>query len=353
MAAADGTATDALASPMMPAISSRLADQAPHYDYFQALRLLECAHHGWSRLGEAQHPQDEFVRLEHRPTMAFTPSSTAEYEEATDDRPARLSSHCFGLTGPNGPLPLHLTEYVVERDQFHQDETFRRFLDLFHHRMLSLFYRAWANAQPTVQSDRPDTDRYRFYIGSLIGMGLESEQNRDRLADTWKLHFAGRFLNQTRNAEGLEAILQSVLGVPAEVVPFAGRWLPIPEECQLRLGKTRGNGCLGESATLGSRVWDRQSHCRIVLGPMSLHTFIELLPQRKSNRILSDTLRQYLCDELACDVVLELHGGEVPRMQLGGNAQLGQTTWLPDRHPFSNRRDVVLRDDDRVLLAAG
>jgi len=268
----------------------RLAERAPQYDYFQALRLLEAAHHSWPRLGEAQHPQDEFVRLEHRPSMAFTPSPTAEFEMGNDDRPARLSSHCFGLTGPNGPLPLHLTEYVVERDQFHGDETFRRFLDLFHHRMLALFYRAWADAQPTVQHDRPESDRYRFYIGSLFGMGLESEQDRDALPDTWKLHFAGRFLTPTRNAEGLEAILQSVLGIAAEVVPFAGEWLAIPEECQLRLGQSRANGCLGTSATLGSCVWDRQSHCRVVLGPMTFSSFVELLPNEKSDRLLTDML---------------------------------------------------------------
>ncbi len=343
MATAYGTATDAVASPVTSAIPSRLAERAPQYDYFQALRLLEAAHHDWPRLGEAQHPQDEFVRLEHRPSMAFTPSPTAEFEPGNDDRAARLSSHCLGLTGPNGPLPLHLTEYTVERDQYHGDETFRRFLDVFHHRMLALFYRAWADAQPTVQHDRPEADRYRVYIGSLFGMGLESQQHRDALPDSWKLHFVGRFLTPTRNAEGLEAILQSVLGIAAEVVPFAGKWLAIPEECQLRLGQSRANGCLGQSATLGGRVWDRQSHCRVVLGPMTFNSFVELLPSGKCDRLLTDTLRQYLCDELACDVVLELRGDEIPAMQLGNSARLGQTTWLPDRKPFSHRRDVVLR----------
>ncbi|HET6423189.1 MAG TPA: type VI secretion system baseplate subunit TssG [Planctomycetaceae bacterium] len=343
MAIANGTATDAVASSVTPAIASRLAAGASQYDYFQALRLLEAAHPHRPRLGEAQHPQDEFVRLEHRPSMAFAPSSTAEYEPANDDRAARLASHCFGLTGPNGPLPLHLTEYTVERDQYHGDATFRAFLDLFHHRMLSLFYRAWADAQPTVQHDRPEDDRYRVYIGSLFGMGLESQQNRDALPDTWKLHFAGRFLAPTRNAEGLEAILQSVLGIPAEVVPFDGQWLAIPEDCQLRLGQSRANGCLGQSATLGSRVWDRQSHCRVVLGPMTFQHFVELLPSGRFDQLLTDMLRQYLGDELACDVVLELQGSEVPTMQLGNNVRLGQTTWLPDRRPFTNRRDVVLR----------
>lgn len=348
MATANGSTTDAVASPARPTISSRLTDNAPQFDYFHALRLLESAHQNWPRLGTAQHPQDEFIRLDHRPSMAFAPSSTVEFETGDGDRPARLSSHCFGLTGPNGPLPLHLTEYTIERDQYHGDATFRRFLDLFHHRMLSLFYRAWADAQPAVQRDRPDSDRYRVYLGSLFGMGLESQQQRDCLPDNWKLHFAGRFQSSTRNAEGLEAILHSVVGIPAEVVPFAGRWLAIPEESQLRLGQSRANGCLGQSATLGTRVWDRQSHCRVVLGPMTFSQFVDLLPAGKFDQLLTDVLRQYLCDELACDVVLELRGDEIPSLQLGNNARLGHTTWLADRSPFSNRRDVVLRDEHRA-----
>jgi type VI secretion system protein ImpH len=347
MATAYGAETDAVASSGASAIPSRLAEEAPRYDYFQSLRLLECAYQQWPRLGQAPHPQDEFVRLAHRPSLAFTPSSTASFEPGSTEKPCRLVSHCLGLTGPNGPLPLHLTEYTLERDQHHGDSTFRGFLDLFHHRMLSLFYRAWADAQPTVQYDRPDADRYHVYIGSLIGTGLESTQHRDALDDSWKLHFSGRLVSQPRNADGLEAILHSVLGVPAEVVPFAGRWLSIPQECQLRLGQSPAVGRLGESATLGSRVWDRQSHCEIVLGPLRWNTFSELLPNGKLERLLLATLRQYLCDELACDVVLELEGGEVPPLQLGARAQLGRSSWLPDRRPFTNRRDVVLRDEER------
>ena len=351
MAAAHRTATDALASPAASAIPARLAESASHYEYFQALRLLECAHRGWPRLGAAQDPHDEFVRLEHRPTLAFTPSPTAEYEAGDDSRPARLGSHCFGLVGPNGPLPLHLTEYAVDRGYHYGDQTFRRFLDLFHHRMLSLFYRAWADAQPTVQSDRPESDRYGVYLGSLFGIGLESEHSRNALPDAAKLHFAGRFVAGTRNAEGLEAIVSTVLGVPAEVEPFAGEWLAIPEDCHLKLGQSLSNGRLGESATIGTRIWDRQSRCRLILGPMRFLSFEAVLPGGAHDRLLCDTLRQYLGDELACDVVLELDGRDIPPLQLGNNARLGQTTWIPDRQPFANRRDVVLRDEARAHAA--
>ena len=113
-------------------------------------------------------------------------------------RPPRLQVRLFGLLGPNGPLPLHLTEYARERLRHAGDPTLSRFLDLFHHRFLALFYRAWAQAQPTVNHDRPErrplrrlrrrvrrasacrrcatatpcrTSRSCFYAGALVAAG--------------------------------------------------------------------------------------------------------------------------------------------------------------------------------------
>ena len=66
----------------------------------------------------------------------------------------------FGLFGPHGPMPMHVTELARERLRAHQDPTLARFSDIFHHRLLALFYRSWAQNQPTVQHDRPKNDRF-------------------------------------------------------------------------------------------------------------------------------------------------------------------------------------------------
>ncbi len=84
----------------------------------------------------------------------------------------------FGLFGPNGPLPVHLTEYARERIYHHQDTSLRAFADLFHHRLALLFYRAWADAQPTVSLDRADNRRFEDYLSSLIGMGQPGQQEQ-------------------------------------------------------------------------------------------------------------------------------------------------------------------------------
>ncbi len=92
------------------------------------------------------------------------------------DGPPRISIYGFGLFGPNGPLPLHLTEYARERRRHHSDNTLSAFADLFHHRLILLFYRAWADAQSVNSLDRPDGHRFVDYVASLMNMGQAGPQ---------------------------------------------------------------------------------------------------------------------------------------------------------------------------------
>ncbi len=112
-------------------------EQPWEFDFFQALRRIEC--------GLADDP----LRMGQQPDSAFAPSTLASMTPTSENSPARLEQFFFGLGGPNGPLPLHITEYVRERQRNNADSTSKRFLDVFHHRLLSLFYRAWAEARPT------------------------------------------------------------------------------------------------------------------------------------------------------------------------------------------------------------
>ena len=130
-----------------------LAEAPYRFDFFQALRRIECLHKGKPRIGETVRLADDAIRLGQEPTMAFAPSTLKSFDMGSAGRPPRLKVLFFGMLGPNGPLPLHLTEFARSRKAYENDTTFVRFLDVFHHRLLSLFYRAWATAQPTVSFD--------------------------------------------------------------------------------------------------------------------------------------------------------------------------------------------------------
>lgn len=322
MADEDRTATDVVAF-------SRDVEAAPYnYSFYQVLREIECLYREKPRLGQSARIGDDPIRLGQQPTVAFAPSTLAAAEPGKHGESMRMQVYFFGVFGPNGPLPLHLTEYARSRIHNDDDPTFARFADIFHHRMLCFFYRAWADAQPTVQFDRPKTDRFAAYVGSLCGLGMPSLRNRDKMPDMAKLHFVGRMSCQTKNAEGLQAILESFFSVSAEVVPFVGHWMTLPPDARCRLGESRQTGLLGVNAVIGSRVWDCQYKFRIVLGPMSYRDYHRLLPGGKSLEKLRDIVRNYVGDELICEVKLILKGTEVPRTILGKLGQLGRTTWL-------------------------
>jgi type VI secretion system ImpH/TssG family protein len=156
-----------------------LARAPGEYDFFQALRRIEAAFPEKPRLGEAARPADEPVRLGQEPSLAFPPASLASATAADGERAARVAVRFFGLFGPNGPLPLHLTEHAREQIRDDGDHGFSRFADIFHHRLLLLFYRAWAKSEPVRMRDRPDDDEFAQHLAALIGLALPTYGDRN------------------------------------------------------------------------------------------------------------------------------------------------------------------------------
>ncbi len=323
------------------------------YDFYQTLRRIECLYEGRPRWGTALRPLEEPLRLGQEPELAFAPAPLASLE-FEPDAPPRLHVRLFGLLGPNGPMPIHFTEYTRHRLRHANDPTLSRFLDVLHHRFIALFYRAWAQAQPHVNRDRAGQDRYKVYVGSLVGIAPSALRERDSVLDVAKLFQAGALIRQVRNAEGLAAILRQFFGVPARIEQFVGHWMRLASADLTRLG--RRGGALGAGAVAGARVWDHQSKFRIHLGPLTLDEYRAFLPapERATHsrptylRKLVDWVRFYLCFELDWDVRLHLRRDEVPALMLGRDGQLGWTTWLGTRRSVADAADLVLDAETQV-----
>jgi type VI secretion system protein ImpH len=325
----------------------RALEERPYdHDFFHAVRRIECLHPDKPRIGRALRPADEPLRFGQEPSLAFAPATLSAYSPATARRPPRLEVRFFGLLGPNGPLPLHLTEFARERllrAGEAADATFARFLDLFHHRFLALFYRAWAQAQPTVSLDRPKDDRYSAYVGALVGVGSQASRERDAVGDYAKLFFSGLLARQVRNRDGLEALLTGYFRLPARVEEFIGHWMRLPTEDRTRLGAGNDSARLGVGAMLGGRVWDRQHKFRIHLGPLTLKQYEAFLPGGGALAKLVALVRQYLCFELDWDLRLVLAKAEVPQVSLGRYGRLGWTTWLGHQPRTADAGDLMLQ----------
>jgi type VI secretion system protein ImpH len=334
------------ATPSAPAGAEALLAElrrAPQsFGFFAIMRLLEARYRDRPRFGRSVRPEQDPLRLGQEPSVTHAPASLADFEPGADGRAHRLLVHFFGLFGPDGPLPLHLTEFARDRRRNHGDATFQRFADLFHHRALSLFYRAWADVRPTVSFDRPDQDRFSDYIGALIGLSTPGLRGRDAMPDLTKLHFAGLLSAQTRPAEGLAQMLSAFFAMPVRLEGFCGVWLGLPDGDRTRLSGGAETAELGKTALLGARVWSRQHKFRVVFGPLGLAEYERLLPGGLSFHRLVPIVRNYAGDALIWDVNLILRADEVPAIRLGRQGRLGWTTWLMPRRARTDAADLFL-----------
>ena len=311
------------------------------YDFYQFMRLIECMYPDKQRFGYSVKPSDDAIRIGQLPSMQFAPGALARFE-MNADYPAVLKVFFFGLFGPNGPLPIHLTEFARHRMNIARDPTFAEFADLFHHRLLSLFYRAWADKEPTTQLDRPHNDRFSIYVGSLLGIAERSQQQRDGICDHTKFHFAAHLGCQTKHADGLIAVLRSYFQVPIAMEEFVGEWLTIPKDGLCCLNADQQTGQLGVSATIGLHSWQCIHKFRLIAGPLDLQQFESFLPNGKKITAFSDLVKNYIGFEFKWDLNLILKKNEVPAIRLGKYGWLGWNSWLSARSRNDDAKDMFI-----------
>lgn len=319
--------------------ASPLHGPAERYTLFAALRALESAA-GAVPIGTARRLRDEPVRVVQPPHLMFAVSEVVSVEQRQGVTHVR--QHAFGLMGPNGPLPLHLTEYVHARLHQEDDAALADFLTAIQHRLATLFYRAWAAAEPTALEAEPFAD----LVGSLMGLGAPEARGRDDVHDHAKLRRAGAFVHQSRSADGLQSLLQDYLGMPVRIESFVGEWLPIAADAALRLGGDPRNARLGASTTLGDKSWQRASRFEIVVGPVSLAQFEALLPGTCGLSAVRDLVALYTNREWSWGLRLVTTQEQATPVALSGGARLGWTSWLG--RPSGDAVDLVLQGDECV-----
>ena len=304
--------------------------QAPRtHHIFQALRQIEAVHADAPRFGRSRRPAQDPVRLAQDAELAFPTSTISAFAEDPKTGRQTLRQEAFGLFGPNGALPLHLTEYARDRLRNHHDPTFTAFADMFHHRMISLFYRAWTTGEPAPSYDRADDDPFGEKLDAIAGISGEGFECRDAMPDNARRHFAGLLAAIPRSEAGLIAILRQFFSAPVTIESFVGSWLHLEPHDRGRLGEAQ----LGVGASLGEKVWSREAKFRIRIGPLNLADYERLLPGGASLKRLAAIIRTYAGDTLEWEANLVLKREDVPATVLGQSGALGLTSWIGERPP--------------------
>jgi len=300
------------------------------FEFFQAVQLLERLSPDAAPVGHFVPPPTEAVRFAVHPSLVF-PASEIQALTYREDQPPLMSVNFMGITGPLGVLPIHYTEFIQRRQQ-EGDTSARDFLDLFHHRIISLFYRAWQKYHFQTTHGRGDHDRLRLYLQNLVGLGHDELLNRQVVPDDALLFHAGLLTQQPRSAAGCESFLEDYFGVPVRIEQFVGAWYRLETDAQTAFrDDTAISDLLGGGAVVGDEVWDPQAGLRVVLGPLTLAQYRDFLPVGSAYQPLRTLVRFYAGDEFDFELQLILKREEVPSCDLGAQPDqaplLGWVSW--------------------------
>ena len=314
----------------------QLKENPSGFDFYQAVYTLErqFSHEQkkWQGVGRDGFPGQELVRFKSVQHLGFPGQpvskvqNRAEKTSGSDNDVVDMMVSFMGLTGPSGVLPQHYTELVLQRLK-QRDKTMRDFFDIFNHRLISLYYRAWEKYRFACQyeSALEESDSFSAVLKNLSGS-----------QSSLGLYYAGAFSKHNRSAQQLTQILSELLGTKVELNPLQGRWLKIADTEQSRLATAflpRGqHASLGRSTMLGSKVWD-------VSGAIEL---LITVPQGKAEPLLSGSYQHQLIQNLLADflpsalkVRITLLGrySDFPQAQLG-QSRLGLSGSLRVRKPI-------------------
>ncbi len=347
-----------------PVIRSLL--EAPHsFDLVQAVRVLEGVQAFQSEAaGEPQDmaPTDEDGRMDLHAvkfvsdTSLRYPGSAITRAKETARGNLELTISLIGLLGPMGVLPYSYTTHVVSSTH-NNDEALRNFIDIFHHRAVTLFCNASSKYRIALSRKHVDSltseeaNSFTVALKALAGIFSPGMSNRLAISDDTIVHHAGLFSAQTRSLAALEALLTSELGQEVRVLPFVGGWVSVPPLEQTRLGGAyEGSGLhtqLDASAMVGDRSWVAQDHFRITVGPVSQEQLISLLPGQPRANLVADLVQMFCGLEFSFDVNVIVKARNVPAARLAvdeddlGGARLGQMAWILSADSPVDRSDAI------------
>jgi type VI secretion system protein ImpH len=344
------------------AVIDRLFDNPRRFDFFQAVRVLErhAARVGRDPrfrlrrpVGHDFPPAEEAVRFRVDPNLSFPAAALVAATPEKDGAPPALTAAFIGLVGPLGVLPQHYSELVTAQNR-QRSTALAQFLDLIHHRAVSLFYRAWVKYRPAMAFERADgqDDSFTDILAALTGFTSPSMRGRLAFSDHLVWHFAGLLSAAPRSAAGLEAMLSEVLGRSVTVEPFIGGWIAVDPDSQTRLSSFEQPdgqfGRLGVDAMAGARAWDAQGRFRVKIGPLDYRRFLDFMPGGGEMARLNDVVQLYAGAEFDAEVEVTLQADGVPQSALTapddpGGPRLGWNTWLLAAPSPCDRSDAHFR----------
>ena len=337
-----------------PSLAQELFDEPGRFEFYQAVRLLGLLWPDRAPVGRDSHPREEVVRFTSDVSFVFPLGDIQALETPSEgDGRAVMNVSFLGAATPNsfGSLPDAYAEEILELAR-RKEYALRSFVDLFNHRIASLFYRAWEKHRPALAYERGEHDAFERALFAMIGLATPGLRSRLPIPDHALLFRSGLLGRRPASVCAIERLIRSYFAVPARVEQFQARWYPIDATDRNRLGAA--NSSLGTDLFAGEEVLLDQFAFRVRLGPMGWRDYAELLPSGDGFPALRELIRLTTGEEFDFEIQLVLKREDAPELTLGGEgrARLGWTTWLTNETMDRDPDDVVLSSDTRPVTTA-
>jgi len=364
-------------------LEEQLFTEGPLFDFYQAVALIERLAAKAAEVGAGADPSMEALRFASNPKLSF---AATEIERIVPRDSETASPTMFvnfmGVMGATGPLPLAFAEHILSHNR-RRDSAALDFLDIFHHRLVSLAYRIHKRHHMGLGVTSPVGAHIAKYLYAFMGLstpglmvnGDVSETRRDSLtqrdtnAETNAspdatgfafrtfLHYSGLLASEVRTMSGLEALLSNHFGVTIEGTPLVGGYYSIEPEQRTRIGNSGQNRILGQSAIIGIRYWDQEACFELTIGPLNVADYIRFLPGGDRLAPLCKLTRFYTGNTTDFRVRLILHSKNSDvRDSKARNLRPKSTTQTLSEHPCLGRTvwagEAWLRKDTLLMSSS-
>jgi len=345
-------------------VSDKLFTEPFRFNFFQATRLLQGLVRKWQKKGFPKSigydltPKEESIRFSSLLSLNFASAEVSKIQKhkriihSDKQDIAELQVSFLGLTGQSGVLPSYLTELQLHRAR-EKDTSFKDFLDIFNHRAVSLFYRAWEKYRLPYSYERAYLENNKIAdpitkaFESLLGVSESSIQKQLPIHPEELIYYAGLFSTQRRSANALESSLAEYMDIPIVINQFQGEWMSLSEDdrCQLPLFPLGGkNNCLGVDTVIGDQVYTMEGKFEIVLGPLNKENFENMMPGSERMEALSRFTKMFVGETQHFNVKYQLEEDSVSEWmldeELDGSRRLGWNTWLLPNNKADAQREL-------------
>lgn len=294
---------------MNAGLFNRLLLAPEAYNFFQFCHLLEL-HQINLRVPDLQSESELTLQFCAWPYLGFPASELKQAlpESVYDYKLPVVFTTFMGLIGTDGVMPNWLIAESAEKKDGMDNLT--AFLDIFHHRLMAMFYQIWKRFHYEFQYRENASDRLSQALLTLI-------HGRDTL-DIDPRYYLGviKELNKkNKNIFGLKEIVHYVIPAASEVV--IEEFIPVKYPVtQLSLG----TGIAFENAVLGRFLYDANSSIRISV-KLNNYTTLNLLYENQPVRMILKTLvKKYVGCTLDVELMATLSADLLPLAKLNATA---------------------------------